>query len=424
MKTLLATLLATAAGASFAAAPTAALNHDPATYRNVTQKAASEYKAATAKCDAKSGNDKDICMAEAKASRARTEAQAIAKYNNSAEGKAKARSKVAEAEYDVAKARCDARSGAEKDSCMDNAKSVRTAALADAKAGRDSGSSGASGSAGLIASTDTKDPAKAAAVAKCEQATGNANTGCLVDSKGNVTTMAGRAENATERAADKTRDAAATAADKTKAVAATAAEKTKEVASTAVDKTKQAASTVAEKTGLEGAGERLRAAGSTIAQKTESAVENAGEKTRQAAASAKENSKEAMQTAGDKTRQAASTAADKTDKALDTAGDKTRAAASNVAEGTDRATDKAADKTRDATRGTAVAASDTAITTKVKASIFKEPDLKSMAIHVETEKGVVMLSGFVDSKAEADKAVKVAKEVEGVTSVKSAIKVK
>ena len=47
-----------------------------------------------------------------------------------------------------------------------------------------------------------------------------------------------------------------------------------------------------------------------------------------------------------------------------------------------------------------------------------------MAIHVETEKGVVMLSGFVDSKADADKAVTVAKNVEGVSTVKSAIKVK
>jgi osmotically-inducible protein OsmY len=47
-----------------------------------------------------------------------------------------------------------------------------------------------------------------------------------------------------------------------------------------------------------------------------------------------------------------------------------------------------------------------------------------MAIHVETEKGVVMLSGFVDSKAEAAKAVRVAKGIQGVTSVKSAIKVK
>ena len=397
MKTLLATLLATAAGAAFAAAPTAALNHDPATYRNASQKAATEYKAATAKCDAKSGNDKDVCMAEAKAARVRNESEAVAKYNNSEKGRASARSKIAEADYEVAKAKCDAKSGAEKDSCMDNAKSVRTAALADAKAGRDSASAsaatGGSGSAGLIASTDTKDPVKAAAVAKCEQAAGNSNTGCLVDSKGNVTTMAGRAENATERAADKTKDVAATAADKTKAVASTVAEKTKEVASTVVDKTKAAASTVGQKTenALEGAGERTRAAGATIAQKTENAVDNVGDKTRQAASNAKENTKDAAATAAAKT---------------------------------DNAADRAADKTRDAGRTTAVAASDTALTTKVKANLLAQPELKSLGIHVETEKGVVMLSGFVESKAEADKAVKAAKEVDGVTSVKSAIKVK
>ena len=351
MKSLLATLLATAAGATFAAAPTAALNHDPATYRNVSEKATTEYKAATAKCDAKSGNDKDICMAEAKASRARTESEAIAKYNNSEKGRASARNKVAEAEYDVAKAKCDALSGADKDSCMDNAKSVRTAAVADAKAGRDSASTavGASGSAGLVASTETKDPVKASAVAKCDQAAGDAKTGCLVDSKGNVTTMAGRAENATERAADNT-----------KAAASTIAEKTKEVASTVVDKTKAMAA--------------------TVAQKTENATANARENTKDAAA----------------------TAAVKTDKA----------------------TDRAADKTRDAGRTTAVAASDTAITTKVKASLLAQPELKSLGIHVETEKGVVMLSGFVESKAEADKALKAAKEVDGVTKVKSAIKVK
>lgn len=366
MKTLLATLLATAAGATFAAAPTAALNHDPATYRNVSQKAATEYKAATAKCDARSGNEKDVCMAEAKAARARTESDAIAKYNNSEKGRASARSKVVEADYEVAKAKCDAKSGAEKDSCMDNAKSVRTAALADAKAGRE-GSTAVGASAGLIASTDTKDPVKAAAVAKCEQAAGGSNTGCLVDSKGNVTTMAGRAENATERAADNTRAATATAVDKTKAVAATVAEKTREVASTVVDKTKAVAS--------------------TVAQKTENAAENVGDRTRQTAANARENTRDA-------------------------------------AEKTDNATDRAADKTRDAGRTTAVAASDTALTTKVKANLLAQPELKSLGIHVETEKGVVMLSGFVESKAEADKAVKAAKETEGVHSVKSAIKVK
>jgi osmotically-inducible protein OsmY len=349
MKTLIATLLATAAGAGFAAAPTAALNHDPATYRNLTQKAESEYRAATAKCDAKSGNDKDVCMAEARLARTRTEADALSKYNNTAAGRARAHTNVADAEYDLAKARCDAKSGADKDSCMDNAKSVHTAALADAKAERTerttatgasgsgmTGAGGATASGGLVTGTDTRDPAKAAAVDKCARMGADAKTGCLVETKpsavrDNAADAANRTANATETAASKTHDTAVTAADKVKAAAATVAEKTREVAHAA---------------------------------------------------------------------------ARKTDNALDRAGDQT------------------ADKTHDAAGKTRIAASDTAITTKVKADLVKEPNLDSLGIHVETEKGVVMLSGFVNSKEEADKAVKVAKGVDGVTSVKSAIKVK
>jgi osmotically-inducible protein OsmY len=133
-----------------------------------------------------------------------------------------------------------------------------------------------------------------------------------------------------------------------------------------------------------------------------------------------QKTKEVAHTAVEKTKEVASNVADKTGNAVDNAGDASR----NAANQTDRATDRAGDKAQAAAGKTAAAASDTAITTKVKAGIFAEPDLKSMAIHVETEKGVVMLSGFVESKAEAAKAVSVAKSVEGVTSVKSAIKVK
>lgn len=73
---------------------------------------------------------------------------------------------------------------------------------------------------------------------------------------------------------------------------------------------------------------------------------------------------------------------------------------------------------------TGEAMADTAITTKVKAGLVKEPDLSASSIHVETTKGVVMLSGFVNSKAEADKAVELARNVDGVKKVESAIKVK
>ena len=67
---------------------------------------------------------------------------------------------------------------------------------------------------------------------------------------------------------------------------------------------------------------------------------------------------------------------------------------------------------------------DSVITTKVKAAIFEEPSLKSLQITVETYKGVVQLSGFVDSAQNRNKAGDVAGRVAGVVSVKNDLTVK
>ena len=67
---------------------------------------------------------------------------------------------------------------------------------------------------------------------------------------------------------------------------------------------------------------------------------------------------------------------------------------------------------------------DTVITTKVKAAVFKEPSLKSAEINIETFKGVVQLSGFVNSQEDINKAVVVARGVEGVKSVTNSMKLK
>ncbi|MFC0134843.1 BON domain-containing protein [Massilia eurypsychrophila] len=345
--TILATLLATAVSASFAAAPTA--NQDTATYRNVTAKAAADYKAAAAQCTSMTGSAKSICTEEAKAARARADADAVAQYNNTAKGRVKARTMLAHADYGLAKAKCADMTGADKSACLSTAASAHTAALADAKADRAVASTDG---ANPVTTTATRDANKAAAVDKCAQIAGGSKTGCLIDNKtGEVTTLGGAGTTAATTApgtvANRTANAVDNAADKTRSAAAVAAEKTRNAASTAVEKTKEVAANVA---------------------------------------------------------------------------DKTRNAAAAVANKTDRATDNVADSST-VRKGSAVVA-DSVITTKVKADIFKEPELKSMAIHVETEKGVVMLSGFVDSKADADKAVALAKSVEGVSNVKSAIKVK
>jgi osmotically-inducible protein OsmY len=67
---------------------------------------------------------------------------------------------------------------------------------------------------------------------------------------------------------------------------------------------------------------------------------------------------------------------------------------------------------------------DTAITTKVKAAIFNDAALKSAEINVETFKGVVQLSGFVNSQADIARAAAVAGAVSGVKSVKNDMRLK
>ncbi|OYY62270.1 MAG: transporter [Hydrogenophilales bacterium 28-61-11] len=74
--------------------------------------------------------------------------------------------------------------------------------------------------------------------------------------------------------------------------------------------------------------------------------------------------------------------------------------------------------------GTGEYVDDTVITTKVKAAIFNEPTLKSAEINVETFKGVVQMSGFVNSQADINKAVSLARSVDGVVSVKNDMRLK
>jgi osmotically-inducible protein OsmY len=67
---------------------------------------------------------------------------------------------------------------------------------------------------------------------------------------------------------------------------------------------------------------------------------------------------------------------------------------------------------------------DTVITTRVKAAFIEDPDLKVLEINVETFKGAVQLSGFVDTSTEVRRAAVVARAVDGVVSVTNDIQVK
>jgi hyperosmotically inducible periplasmic protein len=67
---------------------------------------------------------------------------------------------------------------------------------------------------------------------------------------------------------------------------------------------------------------------------------------------------------------------------------------------------------------------DSALTTKVKAALLAEKNLKSLPISVETTDGVVTLSGQVVSSAQVDQAVDVTKHVKGVKDVHNALELK
>ncbi|MDD1627206.1 MAG: BON domain-containing protein [Methylococcaceae bacterium] len=67
---------------------------------------------------------------------------------------------------------------------------------------------------------------------------------------------------------------------------------------------------------------------------------------------------------------------------------------------------------------------DSAITTKVKASILGDSKLKTLQIDVETFKGVVQLSGFVDSSEMSTRAAELARTVKGVKMVNNSLIVK
>ncbi len=70
------------------------------------------------------------------------------------------------------------------------------------------------------------------------------------------------------------------------------------------------------------------------------------------------------------------------------------------------------------------AASDSAITTKVKAKYLIEKNFRSFKVSVETKDGIVILSGFVDDEATKTRAEKIAAGVKGVKSVKNGLVVK
>ena len=79
----------------------------------------------------------------------------------------------------------------------------------------------------------------------------------------------------------------------------------------------------------------------------------------------------------------------------------------------------AAEPGQPTTRSIGTAIDDSAITMRVKSAFVADPEVKSLDITVETRKGEVQLSGFVDSQAQIDRAVDIARRTDGASAVQN-----
>jgi hypothetical protein len=187
-KTLLA--LFAAAGLCFAGATSAATTtpHDKAARDQAIKSADAAYNAAKDSCKSLSGNAKDICMQEAKGKEKVAKAEAKAAYEGTPKARESARLAHAEATYDVAKEKCDDMTGNQKDVCVKEAKAAYTKAKADAKVDRvaaDSSRTAVNKTADVKkdAMEDKRDADYKVAVEKCDAMSGNAKDACVRDAK-------------------------------------------------------------------------------------------------------------------------------------------------------------------------------------------------------------------------------------------------
>lgn len=148
-----------------------------ADYQAGKTRISADYKADKAACSSLAANARDVCVEEAKAK----EKVARAELEYSFTGKSKDRNKVlvakAESTYAVAKEKCADKAGNDKDVCVKEAKAVEAKALADAKLGKEIGE------ARKNAADEKRDADYKVAIEKCDALAGDAKTGCVTAAK-------------------------------------------------------------------------------------------------------------------------------------------------------------------------------------------------------------------------------------------------
>jgi len=172
--------IATLAVISFLSA--VAINANAATmskaeYKSAKAQISADYKSAKASCNSSVGNKKDICIAEAKGSEKVAKADLEARYTGKEKAQYNLQIAKADAAYSIAKQKCDDMKGNDKDVCVKQAKATEVASKEDAKLYKKVKS------ATKESIEDRMNADYKVAVEKCDALAGDAKTQCVNNAK-------------------------------------------------------------------------------------------------------------------------------------------------------------------------------------------------------------------------------------------------
>ncbi|MES2958390.1 MAG: hypothetical protein V4792_09390 [Pseudomonadota bacterium] len=136
-----------------------------------------DYKANKAACDSLKANAKDICVEEAKAKEKVARAELEFNYTGKPADQTKLLETKAKTAYAVAKEKCDDKAGNDKDVCVKEAKAAEVKGLADAKMGKQITE------AKKDATADKRDADYKVAAEKCDAMSGDAKNACIASAK-------------------------------------------------------------------------------------------------------------------------------------------------------------------------------------------------------------------------------------------------
>jgi hypothetical protein len=167
-------------------APAAPITKDA--YDTAIKNAEAQYKIDKDGCASRSGNAKDICLAEVSGKEKVAKANAEAAYKATPKAREDARVARAEATHNVAKEKCDDLSGNAKDVCVKEADATLVKAKADAKVDRvaadtQQDSTMKQADARQKAVEEKRDADYKVAIEKCDAQTGPAKSTCVSNAK-------------------------------------------------------------------------------------------------------------------------------------------------------------------------------------------------------------------------------------------------